>query len=106
MLGPTRFPRCLETTPENTMRATHDPLNSRRTAPLLSTLLLLGAVLGAADVAAAAATVDANSPGVVISPPTPNAVIPITITRPENTPISGVSVTFQLSNLDYASTAL
>ncbi len=87
------------------MRAAN-PLSPRSKAKLLSILLLAGVVLGAAGAAAAAATVDAQSPGTVISPPTPNAVIPITITRPDNTPISGVSVTFQLSNLDYASTSL
>ena len=51
-------------------------------------------------------TVDAGSPGTVLSPLAASAVIPITVTRTVTTPVAGISVTFQLTNLNFSGAAL
>src|SRR5882762_708669 len=89
------------------MRPAKTRPTSGRPVQLLPALVLAGVVLSAASAfGQSTPRVDAVSPGVVLSPGTANAVVPITITRTSTTPISGASVTFQLSTLDLVGTAL
>ena len=51
-------------------------------------------------------TVDAGSPATVLSPLASSAVILLSVTRTASTPMAGVSITFQLTNLTFGSSAL
>ena len=83
------------------------PLNVLLTAIACCAAFANGAHAAAAPaVVLANPTVDAGSPVTVLSPLLASAVIPVTVTRTANTPIAGVSVTFQLTNLTFGSSAL